>query len=212
MKTSQPVSTISYNSDKHLRACLDGLVDSGKADFWFYVSHLPDSDDDKPHKHVYIILNHFLDTNILKPAFNSELDPLSDEGKHLGITWFNISKHFSDAYLYFIHDDGYLMSKHLQRKHHYKFENCVSSDLSSLWRMVSEIDYSEFDPFSEIANAVQNNIPFGKLIKMGVIKKRSVGEMRLVYEELYNYKKWHLLQEQNETLIENVEWQEMPNT
>ena len=59
MKTSKPISTISYNSEEFLKAKLDYLVRSGEVAFWYYIKHHGEYDketniQDKDHIHLYI--------------------------------------------------------------------------------------------------------------------------------------------------------------
>ena len=44
MKTSKPISTISYNSEEYLKSKLDYLVKNNTVEFWFYVKHLGEYD------------------------------------------------------------------------------------------------------------------------------------------------------------------------
>ena len=74
MKTSKPISTISYNSEEFLKAKLDYLVRSGEIAFWFYIKHHGEFDDvtnmqDKDHIHLYCEFADRVDTIKLGEMF-----------------------------------------------------------------------------------------------------------------------------------------------
>ena len=74
MRTSRPFSTISYNSTDHLIAKLDDLVKRRKIDFYAFIEHLPEEDQEKRHKHLLIVPNGYIQTDDLKPYID-EYDP-----------------------------------------------------------------------------------------------------------------------------------------
>ena len=103
MKTSKPVSTISYNSEEFLKAKLDYLVRSGEIAFWFYIKHHGEFDDvtnmqDKDHIHLYCEFADRVDTIKLGEMFleyeNGDLN-----SKPLRCMPFRVSKPY-DAILY----------------------------------------------------------------------------------------------------------------
>ena len=63
MKTSKPFSTISYNTADFLSVKLNDLVNRRKIAFWAYVEHLPEEDEKKAHKHLYIVPNGQINTD-----------------------------------------------------------------------------------------------------------------------------------------------------
>ena len=74
MKTSKPISTISYNSEEYLKSKLDYLVKNNTVEFWFYVKHLGEYDketnmQDKDHMHLYIQCCDRVDTVKLREQF-----------------------------------------------------------------------------------------------------------------------------------------------
>lgn len=108
MRTSKPISTISYNSEEHLRMKLSELVRSHKISDWMYIYHLPEVDERKAHFHLWIKPNTLLDTMDLQKHFE-EID-LSHPDKPLKCIDFKTSK-TDDWILYSEHFVPYLASK-----------------------------------------------------------------------------------------------------
>lgn len=121
MKTSKPISTISYNSEEFLKAKLDYLVKNNTIEFWFYVKHLGEYDketniQDKDHIHLYIQCCDRVDTVKLREQFveyeNGDLN-----SKPLQCMPFQTSKPY-DALLYDLHYQPYLLMKMEQSNFH----------------------------------------------------------------------------------------------
>lgn len=135
MKTTKPISTISYNSHAFLRGTLERLKKSHKIAFWVFIRHEPEEDEKKAHFHVYIEPNGKVDTEALRDLFQ-EIDR-DNFDKPLGVLPFKSSK-FADWYWYGIHDKAYLLSKGETRKHHYKMENMITDEEEYLYQSVKE--------------------------------------------------------------------------
>lgn len=103
--TAKPISTISYNTEGHLKRVLNSLFDSKRIEDYRYIFHYGE-DGDKDHFHVYIVPNRRIDTAVLKDMFN-EQDPNND--KPLGVLPFHHSK--GDHWImYVVHDPIYLIA------------------------------------------------------------------------------------------------------
>ena len=76
MKTSKPVSTISFNSEAYLRGKLRELTAAGVLEFWAYIRHDPEPDEvgdeagGKQHFHVYMEPAKMIQTTDLRAAFS----------------------------------------------------------------------------------------------------------------------------------------------
>lgn len=125
MKTTKPISTISYNSIGFLIGVLERLEDNGLVSFWAFIPHEAEEDERKAHCHVYIEPANAIDTIWLKKQF-IEPDP-SHPKEPLGCLPINKSK-FVDWYWYGLHDKAYLASKNQSRKHHYLPSDMIVSD------------------------------------------------------------------------------------
>ena len=68
MKTTMPTSTISYNSGGFLKLKLDELLKAKVIQFYAFIEHVPEEDEKKKHKHLYI-----------EPAKSVQTEELRDE-------------------------------------------------------------------------------------------------------------------------------------
>ncbi len=129
MKSTKPISTISYNTDAFLKMKLDAWVKEHRIEYWCYVKHTGEVDEngefEKDHKHVLIIPNGKIDTMDFKD-YMCELD-ISNPSKPLKCMDFRNSKE-DEWFLYCSHDPDYLRMKYMVRKFSYSLNDFVSSD------------------------------------------------------------------------------------
>lgn len=179
MRTSKPFATIDYNSDEFLKLKLDELIRARKIDFYAFINHLPEEDEEKPHKHLYIVPSSLFDTNSLID-YLAEID-LSKSLKPFTCIAPRSSK-FDDWYLYSLHDVRYLASKGQSRKYHYKPEEVISSDKDYLSELVHQIDYSKLYRLDSVQRAVAAGVPFTELVANGVVPIQQINQ----YEKAYS--------------------------
>ena len=108
MRTSKPISTISYNSPEFLSLKLEELVRNHKISNWMFIEHLAEADERKNHIHLFIKPNTLLDTLDLQKFFE-ELD-LTQPSKPKKCIDFRVSSE-DDWILYSQHFPPYLASK-----------------------------------------------------------------------------------------------------
>lgn len=180
MRTSKFISTISYNSVDYLVNTLNGLLTDNKVSFWLFIEHFPESGERKKHKHVLILPNGICDTDRIRNVF-AEIVP--DNDIPLSVMPFRTSK-FVDAYLYFLHDKNYLLSKGLEKKYHYDFENIITSDRDFLTDLIGSSDFSKFNKISVLLDAIENNISFELLVASGRIPVTQIRNYERAYELL----------------------------
>lgn len=101
--TAKPISTISYNTEGHLKRTIENLFNTGRIEDYRYIFHYGE-EGDKNHYHIFIVPNRRIDTVELRSIFN-EQDPNSD--KPLGCLPFRQSK-YDHWIMYVIHDVDYL--------------------------------------------------------------------------------------------------------
>lgn len=153
MKTSKPISTITYNSVDFLTDALTRLKYRGIITYFEFICHLPDTDDKKEHIHLYVEPNKVIDTEyltntyLLEDADTHSLLPLSFVERNglkplKPIAW--RSSKFGDWYWYSIHDKGYLKSKMLTRNLYYSDADIVSSDFDTHRYLVQENPLSNY--------------------------------------------------------------------
>ncbi len=189
MKTSLPLSTISYNTDAFLRARLDELIKAGKLVFWAYIKHDPepslDNDDGngKEHRHVYFELADSLDPQSLREYF-VEFDP-THPTMPLGCQPIRKSK-FEPWFLYVLHNREFLAKKGLTRALFYTPDQVVTSDADYLHSLVVNTDFCKTDKVQRIFEQGLNHAPLASLVQAGVIGLRDMHNAKLVYEQGYN--------------------------
>lgn len=185
MKTSKPFSTISYNSADFLTVKLNDLVNRRKLAFWAYVEHLPEEDEKKAHKHLYIVPNGQINTDEVLLDILVEYDPVHPE-KPLGCVGVKSSK-FYDWYMYSIHDVDYLSSKGQSRKYHYRREEVACSDTDYLNEEIHQMDMSKLSKVKALNEAVRNGVPFEELLMRGQIPVQQVYAFQKTYGMLQTY-------------------------
>lgn len=164
MKTNQPISTISYNTTPFLKSTLERLVKQKILSFATWIEHKPEEDENKPHKHVYMIPSKSIQTDDLRDLF-AEIDP--NNVKPLGVMPFQKSK-FEDWYLYGIHDKAYLARHGQCRKYHYEPTDVKSNDEDYLQQLVREIQITN-PLLSHLREVVDGKESLPQLMAMGVI-------------------------------------------
>lgn len=172
-----PIATISYNSDAYLNDKLEELQRNKVISAWFWVEHLPEEDEKKKHKHVWLKPNKRIDTMELQEFF---LEPFKDERlKPLGCIDF-VSSKIDDAILYFAHWKAYLAFKHQSRKYHYDWSvfHCSNDD----WfddAINHALHGSEFAERSFVLNAIQDNrSTLSELVTTGVVPLTMASQVR----------------------------------
>ena len=181
MRTSKPCSTISYNSIEFLQRKLDDLIRRGFIDFYAFVEHLPEEDEEKKHKHLYLFPSKLVDTNQIRDELK-EFDP-NNPTKPLGCLPFQSSK-FADWYLYILHDSAYLTSKGQARKYHYTDDDIISSDSDYFNELRHTIDWSKINTLGQVVQAAESGISFSEWIKNSPVSLLSVRSAQFIFEQV----------------------------
>ena len=167
MKTSKPVSTISYNTPRFLLGQLDGLLQSGKISFYAFIVHKGEEDDEagtqKDHIHLYVEPARNLQTDDLTREL-LEIDPNKPAKPLKCLPWQN-SKRWGDWYLYALHDKRYLASKSQARQFHYTDEHFFTSDIDYFTYKCRNIDYMQLDIYSDMLDFIEQNQSIGTYVK-----------------------------------------------
>lgn len=155
MKTTKPISTISFNTENFLHDKLTELTRAGIVSFWAYVTHQPepgegDKGGKKIHHHVYIEPSKSIQTDDIREQLR-EFDP-GEPDKPLGCLNFVQSK-FDDWYMYGLHDAKYLASKGQSRTLHYTSDDFISSHDGDFLYMVRSIDMLSLSPYDAVVDA-----------------------------------------------------------
>lgn len=168
MRTTKPISTISFNSPLFLKVKLDELLHAGRISFWCFIVHKPEDDEagKKEHCHVYIEPSKMLQTDDLKAQFK-EFDPQYPD-KPKGCISFNTSK-FDPWYMYALHDKRYLASKGQSRRFHYSHDEIVTSDDDDLLYKARSIDLLSLSPYADMEDAIKQGLTFEQYLARGTV-------------------------------------------
>lgn len=166
MRTTKPISTISYNTEPYLKGKLNELVKAKKISVYHYIKHEPEEDEKKQHFHVWCVPSKMLQTDDLRDELK-EPDPEHPD-KPLGCLPFD-SSDFGNWYLYALHDPGYLTQKNMSRKYHYRRDMIVSSDDDYLDEQVRKIDLLHLSPYSIMLDAIEHGVTFEDFVARGTI-------------------------------------------
>lgn len=187
MKTSKPISTISYNSEEFLKAKLDYLVKNNTIEFWFYVKHLGEYDketniQDKDHIHLYIQCCDRVDTVKLREQFveyeNGDLN-----SKPLQCMPFQTSKPY-DALLYDLHYQPYLLMKMETKQFSYTLDDVVTNDIDYLRHMYSEALHSDLFKRDRIMKLMDNGVSMAEMCFHGLINPSQAYQLAF-YEQMF---------------------------
>lgn len=169
MRTTKPISTISFNTTSYLKLKLDELVKCGKLSFYAFVHHKAEDDEggSKDHHHVYVEPAKMIQTDDLKEELR-ELDLHNLQGKPLGCLPFKTSK-FDPWYLYGLHDKRYLAMKGQSRRFHYTHEDIVTSDDDNLLFLARSIDLVALSPYADMEDAQKAGVSWPEYFARGTV-------------------------------------------
>lgn len=168
MRTTKPISTISYNSPAFLEQKLNELLKAKRISFWAFIPHHGEDDEagKKDHIHVHLVPSKMLQTDDLKDELK-EFDP-THPTKPLGCMTF-VSSKWDDWYLYGLHDRRYLAMKGQTRRHTYKHESFRTSDEDELLCKARQIDMIALSPYADMEDAIDNGITWSEYFRRGTI-------------------------------------------
>jgi len=195
LKTSKPISTISFNSDDFLKYKLDELVENHIVEFYAMIKHHPEDDEagKKYHWHVYIEVSKIVQTVFLGDLFN---EPVPDNNKPLKCLPFE-SSNFANWYLYALHDVDYLALKNQSRKYHYTHNDIITNDEDMLLFRVKSIDMTKISPLHGLKEAKDMGLSFKEFFMRGSIPIQQLSSYMTAWDILSenktnrNYRKGH---------------------
>lgn len=176
MKTTKPISTISYNHVEYLEQVLDDLMKSKIIEFYIFIPHLPDEDEKKPHIHLYVEPAKLLQTMDLSPHFK---EPNPKEPR--GVLPWHLSK-FVDWYLYGLHDKRYLALKGQSRIHHYHDSDFVTSHEDELKYRIMNADLSFLTPLDDMMTAISRGMSLLDFARLKHLTPKQVYEYKYTWE------------------------------
>lgn len=185
MKTTKPISTISYNTEGYFELKMRELLKAGIISFYAYIKHDGEADDEvrdaKDHIHAYLEPAKSVQTEDLRKMLQ-ELN-FSHPNKPLGCMPFNSSK-FQDWYLYSIHDREYLASKGLVKQYYYSMDEMKTSDDDYLYYKVRSIDTTDRTPIRKIKEAIKIGMSWPEMVNKGVVPVAQIHQYSIAYQAL----------------------------
>lgn len=181
MRTRTPISTISYNTNDFLIIELNKLVQEQVIEFWAFVEHLPEEDEKKAHKHLYIIPCSLVDTFMLSKRLE-ELDVEHPDLPPLGcLSHWQHSK-FADWYMYALHDVDYLaMHGGECRKYHYDKTDVIASEYDYLNELIHTSDMSRYKSFKKLRDMAKSGVSFKEIFENGFIPVQQIIQYQKAY-------------------------------
>ena len=182
MRTSKPISTISYNTEEFLKGKVEYWKGLGLIEFGMWIKHKPDEDNKKDHFHVFLKPAKLIQTMDLEMD-SCELDP-NNPDKPLKMIGFRVSKE-NDWVLYGLHDKEYLASKGMTRNIHYDLSDIKSTDSDTLADIITHLnDERKGKLETRILECVRMGLAWGDIVSSGLIPLRHMHNAKLLYDAL----------------------------
>lgn len=197
MRTSKPISTISYNTPEFLRKKIERWKELGLIEFGMWIQHQPDEDNKKIHHHVFLKPAKLIQTMYFEqdsmeiPVIKIEDYPIDENAgtelipsnvKPLKMISFRMSKE-SDWILYGIHDPTYLAEKGMTRNIHYTFSDIQSTCNDTLQDMITHlIDDRKGRLEVRIYDCIKNGLSWRDIVCTGIIPLKQIHNAHLFYK------------------------------
>lgn len=179
MKTSKPISTISYNSANFLKAKIEYWKSQGIIEYGMWIRHEPEQDEKKAHYHVFLKPAKLIQTMDLE-LDSCEFDPLNPD-KPFKMISFRVSKE-SDWILYSLHDPNYLLEKGLTREHIYDISDIQSTCEDTLNDILSHLSDDRKGRIEyRIIDCVNQGMTWSQIVSSGLIPLRYMGGAKIMY-------------------------------
>lgn len=183
MKTTKPVSTISFNDPYYLMERLEELRKAKVLSWWCFIPHKPEDDEGgkKGHNHLYLEPAKSVQTEDLRAALR-EFDPEHPD-KPKGCLPMIKCNSFGDWYLYGKHDKAYLATKNETRRYQYADEEFISSDSDYFLYMVRSA-HIDLTPINRLMELVKQGASFTDAVARGFVPVPQVYAYQKVWEHL----------------------------
>lgn len=181
MRTTKPISTISYNTYEFLKSTLDNEIKNKRLTWYAFIKHLPEEDEKREHFHVYMIPNRIIDTGEYQDVFNQYFEngiALEKPRKCLVI---DPSK-FYDWYMYNKHDTTYLASKFESRVYHYDKEDFETSDEDYFDKLVKDCGVQQNSKYLSMLQYIVEGMSFTQFIIDANVPESKL----IIYEHAWN--------------------------
>lgn len=140
---------------------------------------MPEDDEKKAHKHLFMVPSKLMDTGTLID-YLKEVDPTDPLGRPLGIIMPTSSK-FADWFQYACHDVGYLASKGQVRRFGYTVDDFKTSNDDYFAEMRHTIDYGRSKTTARLVESAKQGVPFSDLVVAGVVPINLIAQCQTAY-------------------------------
>lgn len=183
MRTTKPISTISFNSEDFLAGKLNELVKAKRLSFWAFIKHKPEDDEGgkKEHFHVYMEPSKMMQTDDIKEELK-QFDPEHPDKPKTCIPCH--SSDFGNWALYVLHDKRYLAMKGQSRRFHYRYDEIVTSDEDALRFMFRSIDMTKLSPYMDMEDAIMAGMTFQEFFARGTVPIPQVRQFQIAWDML----------------------------
>ena len=183
MKTTLPISTISFNSPEFLAIKLDELATAKILSFWSFIVHHPEDDEGgkKEHIHLYVEPAKSIQTVDLTSEL-IEFDPDHPEKPKKCISW--VKSKFAPWYLYALHDKRYLASQGQSRRFHYSHDEILTSDPDDLHSKAKSIDMLSLSPYADMLEAQSLGLSWAEYFSRGTVPIMQIAQFERAWQTL----------------------------
>lgn len=187
MRTSKPISTISYNSADFLKAKIEYWKSVGIIEYGMWIRHEPEQDEKKAHYHVYLKPAKLIQTMDLEND-SCELDPENPD-KPFKMVSFRVSKE-DDWLLYSIHDPSYLLEKGMSREFCYGFEDIQTTCEDTLKDIISHISDNRKGRLEyRLIECINMGMKWQEIVMSGMIPIRQISGALIMYRSITGQEK-----------------------
>ena len=182
VKTTKPISTISYNTLGFLALKLEELRKAKILAFWVLIQHKGEKNDEcqgKDHIHLFMIPAKSVQTVDIEQCF---IEPVPDK-KPLKTTMIRSSK-FDDWALYVLHNRQYLALKGLVRQFEYQYADFITPDEDTLEELYGFIDFSVLSPIQKVIEAVDSGLTWNEFVRSGVFPVQQINAYLTAWNSL----------------------------
>ena len=182
MRTSKPISTISYNTPEYLQMKIEQWRNQGLIEFGMWVRHEPEEDEKKPHFHVFLKPAQLLQTMDLE-LDSLEVDPENID-MPLKMISFRISKE-DDWLLYSLHDKRYLLEKGLTREFSYDINDVHRTCDDTFADIIAHVHDSRKGKLeTRIYDCIKMGMKWSEIVASGLIPLRYMSGAKMMYDAL----------------------------
>lgn len=199
MRTSKPISTISYNSSDFLKLKIEHWKKQGIIEYGMWIKHEAEQDEKKAHYHVFLKPAKLIQTMDLEQE-SCEIDPLNPD-KPFKMVSFRVSQE-TDWLLYSIHDPAYLAEKGLSREFTYGFGDVLTTCEDTFQDIIAHcIDTRKGKLEYRLYEMIEKGLNWKEIVGSGVVPLRQINHAFTMYKALTGQANdyFHVKQETEET-------------